>query len=35
MDQLTGLGFLHIKNVDGFDEEGMFESCKKFFSISE
>jgi isopenicillin N synthase-like dioxygenase len=35
MEQLTGLGFLHIKNVDGFDEQAMLKAAKDFFNIPE
>ena len=35
MEQLTGLGFLHISNVEEFDEAVMFQAVKDFFAISE
>jgi isopenicillin N synthase-like dioxygenase len=33
MKQLTGLGFLHITNVPGFNEKALFKVCKAFHSM--
>ena len=32
---MTTLGFFYIKNVEGFDEQSVFEATKEFHSISE
>ena len=33
MEQMQSLGFISIKNVDGFDEKKTFENIKKFHSL--
>jgi isopenicillin N synthase-like dioxygenase len=35
MNQLTSIGFIYIKNVEGFDEEEMLSACKAFHGIPE
>ncbi|VVU95535.1 2OG-Fe(II) oxygenase superfamily [seawater metagenome] len=35
MEQLEKLGFLYVKNIDGYDEEEMFAACKAFHNIPE
>jgi isopenicillin N synthase-like dioxygenase len=32
---LTTVGFLHLKNIEGFDEDELFKICKEFHSIPE
>ena len=34
-EQMETLGFIYIKNVDGFDEEEMLSACKAFHGIPE
>ena len=33
MKMLTEVGFLHLKNVPGFDEDNLLADIKEFFSI--
>ena len=35
MKMLTTVGFLHVMNVKGFDEDFHFEACKAFHQIPE
>ena len=34
-EQMKGLGFIQIKNVEGFDEKKTFENIKKFHSLDD
>jgi isopenicillin N synthase-like dioxygenase len=35
MQMITGLGFLHLKNVEGFDEDDLLKDMKEFHSMAD